>query len=127
MSKAFTITIIGDEITPHDAVALARHWASKFEQEILHKDGGPEPKGFYAEEYIDRSFSIWWEAGEFQPKPEADDDEPELTQEERNARSLAGLNHVTGQPSPQPPAGAEPKPDDGDGSVEGKADTAAAA
>lgn len=75
--KTLTLVIAGDTLTRNDVPALARHFASVYEQELIHKDAGPSETGGYAVPFDEREFSLSFahgaaaEVAPLAPAPEA--------------------------------------------------------
>jgi hypothetical protein len=56
--KKFTMIIEGDEISHNDVLVMTRHFASTYEQELIHKDAGPDAAGAYVIPFDDRDYTV---------------------------------------------------------------------
>lgn len=54
------LTVIANELSPEHLLAAIKHWAAKFEQEILHKDMGPSDRGVYEFEHDGKPTEVHW-------------------------------------------------------------------
>jgi hypothetical protein len=83
------LTVIAKDLSPEHLLAAIKHWAAKFEQEILNKDRGPSASGRYEFEHDGKPTEVHWHPNYHSDHRETDPAEMEKYRRELEAEEAA--------------------------------------